>query len=340
MKEDHSFTIEPVSKPEEVKDTPVTEEVREVPALEEKQVEVKVEEKVEEKKEDKKKESKEPKKKINIGLIFLIVFVSVIAFVYIFLGQPTFIFHANATGDKFKVTFSKVEEWKDRKEEEELNNKKTEYYKFDTGFYISNKGAYILRNGNSISIQFGDDAKMYTATVYENEKDFYVVNEEKIPYVSEFAEYVDDNGKKISLEADYEGIIINYNNEYNVFLSYTENLLGYEGYYRGGNNYLLVYNTYDFAERLNQLKVYYYDGTTYGKLNVFEVNDVNADGVYDDITKDNLTTISGKLVDGSNSTFKLNIVNNNSIYNVSFVYNYTEDGITVNYDTLNGSYTK
>lgn len=336
MKEDHSFTLEKEIKKEEVVEE-VPEEVKE--EITEVKEEVKIKEIKEEVKKDDKKD-KPKKKPINIGIIFLIVFIGVIAFIYIFLGQPIFNFTADEGGERFGITFSKLEELKADKEQDEFDDKEVTYYKFENGIYKSTKGAYLLRNGNSVSFQFGDDAQIYNADIKESDKDYYVYEEERIPFISEYFEYTDSSNRKIKVEMSTSGLEVTIDSANYNYLSLEKELMDYEGIYRNGNKYILVYNLYDFADRLNQNRILYYDGVNYGEMNTIELFDTNGNGKFDDVTVDNVTTFNGKLAEGSNNTYKINIIKNNNTFDINFEYNLVDTNTNVNYNNLVGNYIK
>ncbi len=319
-----------------IEETPVEEVKEEI-------TEVKEEEKVEEIKEEVKKDDKKDKSKkkpINIGIIFLIVFIGVIAFVYIFLGQPILNFTADEGGERFSITFSKLEELKADKEQEEFDDKEVTYYKFENGIYKSTKGAYLLRNGNSVSFQYGDDAQIYNADIKESDKDYYVYEEERIPFISEYFEYTDSSNRKIKVEMGTSGLEVTIDSANYNYLSLEKELMNYEGIYRNGNKYILVYNLYDFADRLNQNRILYYDGVNYGEMNTIELFDTNGNGKFDDVTVDNVTTFNGKLAEGSNNTYKINIIKNNNTFDINFEYNLVDTNTNVNYNNLVGNYIK
>lgn len=342
MKEDHGFTIE-----EEKNVTVEKEVVPEVVEVEPTVPEVKEEEKVEEIKEEKKdtgdktkeKKDKKLKRPINIGVIFILFLVFVVAFIYIFLGQPIINFHATEDGEQFYITFSKIEEKKAEELEKELNSKETVKYEFKSGIYYGTKGAYLSRNGSSLTIYLGDDPKPYTVTISESEKEYYVEGDEKIPFVTEYVEYTNDDGLVVNIETSVDGISYKVGNEHSVFLHYNEEPLEFEGLYQSGEKYLLIYNTNDFMNRLNQVNVHYYDGTKVSKINIFELTDDNNDDVFgDSVTKDGNTVLKGKMNDGSNNTYSLNILKSGMNYNISITYDIPD--MTGEYVSINGTYTK
>lgn len=340
MKEDHGFTIE-----EEKKES--LEEVVPVNTPEDKDViveEVIIEENkevVKDKPDNKKIDSKikKVKKPVNIGIIFIVLLILICAFIFLFLGQPIINFHATEDGEQFYITFSKIEEKKAEELEKELNSKETVKYEFKSGIYYGTEGAYLIRNGNVLTVYLGEDPKPYTVNISESEKEYYVEGDERIPFVTEYVEYNNDDGLIVNIETSVDGISYKVGNEHSVFLHYNEEPLEFEGLYKSGDKYLLIYNTNDFMNRLNQVNVHYYDGVKISKINIFELTDNNNDDMYgDSITKNGNSILKGKMDDGSNNTYSLNILKSNMNYNISISYD--KPDLAGEYVSINGTYTK
>lgn len=345
MKEDHGFTIEDennviVEKEIVPEESSIENKIEETEIKEETLAqETKEEVKIDNGDKPKVSSDKVKKKPINIGIIFILFLVFVFAFIYIFLGQPIINFHATENGEQFYITFSKIEEKKAEDLEKELNSKEAVKYEFKSGVYYGTKGAFLSRNGNSLIIYLGDDPKPYTVTINESEKDYYVEGDKKIPFVYEYVEYTNDDGLIVNIKTSVDGISYKVGNEHSVFLHYNEEPLEFEGLYRSGEKYVLIYNTNDFMNRLNQVNVHYYDGVEIRKVNIFELSDDNNDDKYgDSVTKDGNSVLRGKMDDGSNNTYSLNILKNGMNYNISISYDIPD--MAGEYVSINGTYTK
>ena len=345
MKEDHSFErVENKTEVLDIIDTPIPEET--VVEIKEEQKEEIKEKKVEEKKEKPKKVIDPNKKPINIGLIFLGVFVGVILFVYIFLGTPTVNFMSSSEdGDSFYITFSKLEDLRQSKEKEELDNKKATLYSFETGTYINDVGVYLIKNGESLMVYYTGDGKTYTLDIKNTERDYYEDDlGETIPFINEYVEFTDSNSNKVRVEKYFDDVKYVVGDR-TYFLKKNEKPYSFEGLYRDGNKYILLFSCYDITSRLSNVEGIYFDGTKYGVLNLDNIVDMDGDKEFEEeVTKNNSTTLTGKL--NSKDIFKLSINNNGSTYSIKFdytIYNnntgkYENTGTV--YESLEGNYVK
>lgn len=343
MKEDHGFVVEEenVQNNEEI-----SEEVKSdvIAPIEEKNDEV-VQVKEEIKQEVKDDKNKESKKKINIGLIFLGFVVVIIAFIYIFLGKPTLNFSADSGGESFYITFSKLEEKKKNDEEEKLDKIVATDFQFKNGLYIEQNGLYLERGVNTLNICYSTDIKCYIADIKVTDKTFYEDGEETKAFTNEYVDYINDNGDRIRLETNFDGVRIRIGDKTNKYLNPAKSINSYDGLYKSGDKYIALFTTYDYLERLNQVSGFYYDGNNYGKFNFNVLVDTNKNNIFDDMINGNIITLSGKLDEKDEFSMVINH-NNNNLYEFSFNYKtYNEltgqfENVGSLYNNLIGTYSR